>query len=66
MNAQALEHEGEMVEVYSKMKPDSFTLQLQTILTALFEDIKGVVSASSCTKSKVVKHKFEDRTCARR
>jgi hypothetical protein len=36
--------------IYSKMKPDSFTLQLQTILTALFQDIKGVVSASGCTK----------------
>jgi hypothetical protein len=27
MIAQALEHEGAMVEVYSKMKPDTFTLQ---------------------------------------
>ncbi len=52
------------MDVYSKMKPDSFTLQLQTILTALCEDIKGAVRASSCTKSKVVKRtgKFEDRT----
>ncbi len=68
MNAQAIGHEGAIVDVYSKMKPDSFTLQLQTILTSFYEDIKGVVSASSCTKSKVVKlkHKFEDRTCARR
>ncbi len=47
------------------MKPDSFTLQLQTILTALYEDIKGIVSASCCNKSKVIKRKFEDRTCAR-
>ncbi len=38
--------------------------QLQTILTAYYEDIKLVVSAS--TKSKVVKHKLEDQTCARR
>ncbi len=52
MNAQAIWHEGAMVDVYSKMKPDSFMLQLQTILTAHFEDIKGVVSASGCTKSK--------------
>ncbi len=65
MNARAIEHEGAMVDVYSKMKPDSFTLQLQTIITALYEDIKGVVSASGCTKSKVVKCKFEDQTCAR-
>jgi hypothetical protein len=51
-----------MVDVYPQMKPDS---QLQTILTSLYEDIKGVVCASSCTKSKVVKSKFEDQTCAR-
>ncbi len=54
MNAQALKHKGAMVEVYSKMKPDTFKLQLQTVLTAYYEDIKLVVSASSCTKSKVV------------
>jgi hypothetical protein len=64
MNAQALEHEGAMVEVYSKMKPDTFTSQFQTVLTAYYEDIKRVVRAS--TKSKVVNHKFEDLTCARR
>ncbi len=40
------------------------TSQLQTILTAYYEDIKLVVRAS--TKSKVVKHKLEDQTCARR
>jgi hypothetical protein len=50
-----------MVEVYSKMKPDAFTLQLQTVLTAYYEDIKRGVSASGCTKSKVVKRKFEDQ-----
>ena len=55
MNTRALEHEGAMVEVYSKMKPDAFPSQLQTVLTAYFEDIKGVVSASGYTKSKVVK-----------
>ena len=60
-NARALEHESAMVEVYSKMKPDAFTSQLQTVLTAYYEDIKGVVSASGCTKSKVVKRKFEDQ-----
>ncbi len=43
-----------------------FTSQLQTVLTAYYQDIKGVVSASGCTKSKVVKRKFEDQTCARR
>ena len=50
-----------MVEVYSKMKPDAFTLQLQTVLTAYYEDIERGVSASGCTKSKVVKRKFEDQ-----
>ena len=61
MNTRALEHDGAMVEVYSKMKPDAFTSQLQTVLNAYDEDIKGVVSASGCTKSKVVKRKFKDQ-----
>jgi hypothetical protein len=39
MNAQALEHEGALVEVYSKMKPGTFTSQLQTVLLAYYEDI---------------------------
>ena len=43
------------------MKPDAFTLQLQTVLIAYYEDIKRGVSASGCTKSKVVKRKFEDQ-----
>ncbi len=50
-----------MVELYSKMKPNAFLSQLQIILTAYYEDIKGVVGASGCKKSKVVKHKFEDQ-----
>ncbi len=41
--------------------PDAFMSQLQTVLTAYYEDIKGVVSASGCTKSKVVRRKFEDQ-----
>ena len=61
MNTRALEHEGAMVEVYSKMKPDAFPSQLQNVLTAYYEDIKGVVGASGCNKSKVVKRKFEDQ-----
>jgi hypothetical protein len=32
INSRALEHEGAMVDVYSKMKPDAFRLQLQTVL----------------------------------
>ena len=43
------------------MKPDAFPSQLQNILTAYYEDIKGVVGASGCDKSKVVKRKFEDQ-----
>ncbi len=50
-----------MVEVYCKMKPDSFTLQLQTVLTAYHEDIMGVQGARGCFKVKVVKRKFEDQ-----
>ena len=40
-----------MVDVYSKMKPDSFKLQLQTVMTAYYEDINGVQSASGCPKT---------------
>jgi hypothetical protein len=50
-----------MVDVYSKMNPDSFTSQLQTTLTAYYEDIKGVQGSSGCPKSKVVKRMFEDQ-----
>jgi hypothetical protein len=50
-----------MVDVYSKMKPDAFMSQLHTVLTAYYEDIEGVVSASGCTKAKIVKRKFEDQ-----
>ncbi len=31
-----------MVDSYTKMKPDSFKLQLQAVLTTYYEDIKGV------------------------
>ena len=50
-----------MEEVYSQMKPESFRLQLQNVLTAYYEDIKGVASASGCPKAKVIKRKFEDQ-----
>ena len=69
MNARALDHKGTMVDVYSKLKPDSFTSQLQTVLTTYYEDIMpvGVQGASGCNKAKVVKCKFEDQlTCAGR
>ena len=48
----------------SKMKPDALRLQLQTVLITYYEDIKGVVSASGCTKPKVVKRKFVDQDAA--
>jgi hypothetical protein len=48
INSLAHEHEGAMVDVYSKMNPDSFTSQLQAALTAYYEDIKGVQGASGC------------------
>ena len=60
VNSRALEHEATMLDVYSKMTRDAFSSQLQTVLTDYYEDIKGIVCASGCTKSKVVKRKFED------
>ena len=61
MNARALDHKGTMVDVYSKLKPDSFTSQLQTVLTTYYEDIMpvGVQGASCGNKAKVVKRKFD-------
>jgi hypothetical protein len=50
-----------MADVYTKMKPDSFRLQVQTVLTAYYDDIKGVQGASGCPKTKVVKCKLEDQ-----
>ena len=50
-----------MVDVYTKMKPDSFKLQLQAVLTAFYEDIKGVQGASCCPKIKVIKRRFADQ-----
>jgi hypothetical protein len=61
INSRAHQHEGAMMEVYSKMKPDSFTSQLQTALTAYHEDIMGLQGASGCSKVKVIKRKFEDQ-----
>ena len=51
MNAQALDHKGTMVDVYSKMRPDSFKSQLQAVLTANYKDIHGVQGASGCPKT---------------
>ncbi len=46
-----------MVNAYTnlKMKPDSFKLQLQAVLTSYYEDIKGVHGASCCHKTRIVK-----------
>ncbi len=61
INTRALEPESVMVDAYTKMKPDSFQSQLQTILTTYYEDIKGVQGASGCSRTKVVKCRFEDQ-----
>ena len=50
-----------MVDAYTKMKPDSFKSQLQAALTTYYEDIKGIHGASGCSKTKIVKRKFEDQ-----
>jgi hypothetical protein len=50
-----------MVDAYTKMKPDSFKSQLQAALTTYYEDIKGVLGASGCPKTKIVKRRFEDQ-----
>ncbi len=41
MNAQALEHEGTMVEVYSKMKPDTFHVSVANSLDRLLREDQG-------------------------
>ncbi len=43
------------------MKPDSFKSQLQAVLTAYYEDIKGVQGASCYPKTKIVKRRFKDQ-----
>ena len=45
INAQALDHEGSMLEAYTKMETDAFTLQLQDVLTSYYQDIKMVTGA---------------------
>ncbi len=58
INAQALEHENTMVDVYTIMKPDSFKSQLQAVLTTYYEDIKVVQGGSGCHKTRIVKRRF--------
>ncbi len=43
------------------MKPDSFKLQLQAVLTTYYEDIMGVQGASGCHKTRIIKCQFEDQ-----
>jgi hypothetical protein len=50
-----------MVDVYTKMKPDSFKSQLQAVLTTYYEDIKGVQGGSCCHKTRIVKRQFENQ-----
>jgi hypothetical protein len=50
-----------MVDSYTKMKPDSFRLQLQAVLPTYFEDIKGVQGVSCWHKTRIVKPLFEDQ-----
>ncbi len=47
-----------MVNAYTKMKPDSFKLQLQAVLTTYYEDIKGAQGANGCHKTRIVKCQF--------
>jgi hypothetical protein len=48
-----------MVDVYTNMKPDSFKLNVQTVLTAYHKDIKGVQGTRGGPKTMIVKHKLE-------
>jgi hypothetical protein len=41
MNARALEHEGTMVEVFSKMKPDTFHVTVANSLDSLLRGDQG-------------------------
>ncbi len=48
------------LDAYTKMTLDSFKTQLQTVLTAYYEDIKGIQGTSGCSMPKFVKHQFKD------
>ena len=47
-----------MLDAYTKIETDSFKSQLQTVLTAFYQDIKQVTGASGGRKSKVVTPRF--------
>ncbi len=65
VNAQALDYKSAMVNAYTKMKPDSFNLQLQAVLTTYYKDIKGVQGASSCHMTRIIKRQFKDQEATR-
>jgi hypothetical protein len=50
INIRALQHESAKLDVYTKMTPDSSKTQSQEVLTAYYEDIKGIQGASGCPK----------------
>ncbi len=60
INVRQLQHESAVLDVYTKMTPDSFKTQLQAVPTAYYEDIKGIQGTSGCPMSKFVKCRFED------
>ena len=62
MHEHSADHKGAMVNVYSKLKPDSFKSQLQTVLTAYYEDINGVQGASGCPKTSTRSSSASSRT----
>ncbi len=52
INVREFQHESAMLDVYTKMTPDSFKMQLQAVLTAYYENIKGIQGASGCPMPK--------------
>jgi hypothetical protein len=51
MNAQALEHEGTMLEVYSKMKPDTFHVTVANDVGSILQNEAWHLSRHSCKPS---------------
>jgi hypothetical protein len=57
-NARALQHEGAMLNAYSKMTSDKFKKQLQAVLTTYYQDIRSIQGASGIPKPKFVTRSF--------
>ena len=66
MHEHSAYHEGAMVDVYSKMKPDSFKSQLHSVLTAFYEDINWVQGSSCCPKTSTRSSSASSRTNLKR